>query len=111
MGKFIISGRERPTAMDRKRTFSAARGGPGGHEQGRPAGPSRLHHLTECCKQFLDSGGKWPDGLGGRRWRHMQRLGRTGRKFGLAPNPLLVSVRSGAAVSMPGMMEPSSTAA
>ena len=50
--------------------------------------------------------GSWPAGLEDELRAAMDRLGtRTGRRFGDASDPLLVSVRSGAPVSMPGMMD------
>jgi pyruvate,orthophosphate dikinase len=59
----------------------------------------------DVCIQFLRDG-SYPAGLDGEVDEHLRRLeGVTGRKFGDATNPLLVSVRSGAPVSMPGMME------
>ena len=58
-----------------------------------------------CCSAFL-RGGKPEDALAHEVDQHLTRLERvTGRKFGDAANPLLVSVRSGAKISMPGMME------
>src|SRR6185295_9139371 len=59
---------------------------------------------TEVCRRYLASG--WPGGLGGRIAEHLDRLAaRSGRRFGDPAAPLLVSVRSGAPVSMPGMMD------
>ena len=59
---------------------------------------------TEACNRFLAEG--WPDGLDAEVREHMARLEAiVGRRFGDASDPLLVSVRSGAPVSMPGMME------
>ena len=50
---------------------------------------------TRVCHEFLESG--WPDGLDEQLRTHLARLSeRTGRAFGDASNPLLVSVRSGA---------------
>jgi len=61
---------------------------------------------TECCRAFLDSDGRWPEGLREQVREYIRRLEEaTGRRFGQGPDPLLVSVRSGAAVSMPGMMD------
>lgn len=61
---------------------------------------------AECCPLYLESGGRWPDGLEDEVRTAMTRLETaTGRVFGAFPKPLLVSVRSGAAVSMPGMMD------
>lgn len=59
---------------------------------------------TDACRRYLASG--WPDGLDGRIADHLERLAtQTGRRFGDPAAPLLVSVRSGAPVSMPGMMD------
>jgi pyruvate,orthophosphate dikinase len=59
---------------------------------------------TDACRRYLDFG--WPDGLEGRIAAHLDRLAaQTGQRFGDATAPLLVSVRSGAPVSMPGMMD------
>lgn len=61
---------------------------------------------TECCRAYFDSGGQWPAGLEDQVRFQLQKLEETvGRRFGRGRNPLLVSVRSGAAVSMPGMMD------
>ncbi len=61
---------------------------------------------TEQCLRFYDLGGKMPDGLQDAIEAAMRVLEeRTGKQFGGATNPLLVSVRSGARVSMPGMMD------
>jgi len=60
---------------------------------------------TECCRLFLQAGA-WPEGLAEQVDDALGRLERaTGRTFGSPRSPLLVSVRSGAAVSMPGMMD------
>ena len=59
---------------------------------------------TKACRSYL--GGSWPDGLDEELRAHMERLSeRLGRRFGDPADPLLVSVRSGAPVSMPGMMD------
>ena len=61
---------------------------------------------TVACKEFYAAGGRWPAGLEAEIQENLKKLEEaTGKKFGLAANPLLVSVRSGAAVSMPGMMD------
>ena len=61
---------------------------------------------TEACRQYLDDDLAIPDGL----WDEVTDAlawveGRVGRRFGDAEEPLLVSVRSGAKFSMPGMMD------
>ena len=61
---------------------------------------------TEVCKQFNESGKKLPDGLMDMVLEQLRKVEeKTGKKFGDSTNPLLVSVRSGAAISMPGMMD------
>ena len=61
---------------------------------------------TEVCTQFYANGRRWPEGLDEEVRAAMRRLEEiTGRKFGDPEKPLLVSVRSGARVSMPGMMD------
>jgi len=61
---------------------------------------------TETCNLFYEEGNKWPAGLEEQVKANIQKLETTmGAKFGSRDNPLLVSVRSGAAVSMPGMMD------
>jgi pyruvate, orthophosphate dikinase len=61
---------------------------------------------TEICEKFYEAGKRLPDGLMDEVRKSIRRLeGMTGKKFGDSDNPLLVSVRSGAPVSMPGMMD------
>ena len=61
---------------------------------------------TQCCAEYYDAGKKWPKGLDQELRQAMDWLEQvTGRKLGTAPKPLLVAVRSGAAQSMPGMMD------
>ncbi|MCK4277436.1 MAG: pyruvate, phosphate dikinase, partial [Phycisphaerae bacterium] len=61
---------------------------------------------TEACNQFYKQGAKWPAGLAREMDRHLDKLQKLlGKTFGAGADPLLVSVRSGAAVSMPGMMD------
>ena len=60
---------------------------------------------TSVCADYYRAGKKFPSGLVEDVHRHVQVLEKElGKKFGDTANPLLVSVRSGAAVSMPGMM-------
>jgi pyruvate, orthophosphate dikinase len=60
---------------------------------------------TEACRAYLQHGGE-PDGLAEEVTERLQALEETmGRRLGDADDPLLVSVRSGAKFSMPGMME------
>lgn len=61
---------------------------------------------TEVCNKYYESGRQLPEGLREQIRASMQRLEQsTGKGFGNKDNPLLVSVRSGAAISMPGMMD------
>lgn len=61
---------------------------------------------TEVCKLYYENGKKYPDSLEGEVAEHLGRLEKLmGKKLGDADDPLLVSVRSGAAQSMPGMMD------
>eukprot|EP01105_Mastigella_eilhardi_P011755 TRINITY_DN26_c0_g1_i1.p1 TRINITY_DN26_c0_g1~~TRINITY_DN26_c0_g1_i1.p1 ORF type:complete len:899 (+),score=259.29 TRINITY_DN26_c0_g1_i1:121-2697(+) len=61
---------------------------------------------TEVCKAYYTVGKKLPAGLMDNVRKHIAYVeGKSGKKLGDAANPLLVSVRSGAAMSMPGMMD------
>lgn len=61
---------------------------------------------TEVCKYYYDHGKTYPEELKEQVLEAVKELEEaTGKVFGSPENPLLVSVRSGAAVSMPGMMD------
>ncbi|MDD5645184.1 MAG: pyruvate, phosphate dikinase, partial [bacterium] len=61
---------------------------------------------TEACDMFYKNGKKWPSGLKEQVIAGVKKLEKDmGASFGDPKNPLLVSVRSGAAASMPGMMD------
>lgn len=61
---------------------------------------------TALCTAFYDLGRKYPDDLNDQLEASLKTLeAKTGKVFGAAENPLLVSVRSGARASMPGMMD------
>ncbi len=61
---------------------------------------------TEVCRRYYESGGKLPDELMNEVGAAMQKLEKlTGKHFGDLNNPLLVSIRSGSMLSMPGMMD------
>jgi pyruvate,orthophosphate dikinase len=61
---------------------------------------------TEVCAYYHQHGGTYPEGLEREVAEHLARVEElTGQRFGDPRNPLLVSVRSGAARSMPGMMD------
>ncbi len=68
--------------------------------------PDAFTVTTTACVETMNRGGEWPDGLADEINAGLTRLEeRTGRKLGGSENPLLVSVRSGAVFSMPGMMD------
>lgn len=61
---------------------------------------------TDACKDYLNKGGMLDDEIVREVYEHLDELEQVmGKKFGDIENPLLVSVRSGAPVSMPGMMD------
>ncbi|KUO51445.1 MAG: pyruvate, phosphate dikinase [Desulfitibacter sp. BRH_c19] len=61
---------------------------------------------TQACKDYYKKGQEFPEGMQDQIVEHIRYLETvTGKGFGSNENPLLVSVRSGAAVSMPGMMD------
>jgi pyruvate,orthophosphate dikinase len=67
--------------------------------------PSGFTITTDACRAYLADGGL-PEGLEAEVDEHVRRLeAQAGKRFGSSDDPLLVSVRSGAAVSMPGMMD------
>ena len=68
--------------------------------------PAGFTISTEACHYFFEHGEKYPRGLDKEVARHLAHLEKvTGKKLGDPADPLLVSVRSGSARSMPGMME------
>src|SRR5579864_1713955 len=84
---------------------------------GKGAGLAEMAHLglpvppgftitTEVCTYFYDNGNTYPKDLKPQVEAALAEIGRiTGKTFGDGKNPLLVSVRSGARASMPGMMD------
>ena len=61
---------------------------------------------TDVCRKYTEDGGVLADEIIAEVWDHIAELEEVmGKKFGDNENPLLVSVRSGAPVSMPGMMD------
>ena len=68
--------------------------------------PAGFTVTTDACRAYMTNGREVPDGLDGEIDEHLAALEeKTGKRFGDLESPLLVSVRSGAAVSMPGMMD------
>jgi pyruvate,orthophosphate dikinase len=68
--------------------------------------PAGFTITTDACRAYMANGKQVPEGLDDEIARHLSALEqRTGKRFGDPDDPLLVSVRSGAAISMPGMMD------
>jgi len=68
--------------------------------------PAGFTVTTDACRDYLSDGDQVPPGLSAELDRALERLeAKTGKRFGSPEDPLLVSVRSGAAISMPGMMD------
>jgi pyruvate,orthophosphate dikinase len=113
MGEFAVR------AMDTRYVYDFSDGGGLGRELlgGKGLGlaemtaiglpvPAGFTVTTEACRQFMRLGGSFPDGLSAEIGAAVARLEETtGKRLGDPADPLLVSVRSGAAVSMPGMMD------
>jgi len=68
--------------------------------------PPGLVVTTEACNAFFANDKNFPDGMWDQVLEALKRIEeKVGKRFGDTQNPLLVSVRSGAAFSMPGMMD------
>jgi pyruvate, orthophosphate dikinase len=68
--------------------------------------PAGFTITTDACRAYMEAEGEFPTGLEDEVEAHIRALEeKTGKPFGDSEDPLLVSVRSGAAVSMPGMMD------
>jgi pyruvate, orthophosphate dikinase len=68
--------------------------------------PAGFTITTDACRAYMSNDKALPDGLEEEIGRHLGALQeKAGKRFGDTNDPLLVSVRSGAAVSMPGMMD------
>src|SRR5205085_3400419 len=66
--------------------------------------PGGFTITTDACRAYMDAG--WPNGLDAEVTKHLTALEKKmGRRLGDPVDPLLVSVRSGAKFSMPGMMD------
>jgi pyruvate,orthophosphate dikinase len=106
------------TAIGTRYVYDFEDEAPGGREQlgGKGIGLAEMTHMglpvpggftvtTEACRAQMESG-SFPEGLSEELDAAVHRLElKTGKRFGSSDNPLLVSVRSGAAISMPGMMD------
>jgi pyruvate,orthophosphate dikinase len=92
------------------RTMKALLGGKGANlaemaRLGLPVPPG-FTITTDVCEEYWRAGGKLAASLWDEVALHLSRVEQAlGASFGKGPSPLLVSVRSGAALSMPGMME------
>jgi len=68
--------------------------------------PAGFTITTDACRGYMAVGKQVPEGLDEEVGEHIATLeSRAGKRFGDPSDPLLVSVRSGAAISMPGMMD------
>lgn len=68
--------------------------------------PAGFTVTTEVCIEYYENGRQWPEGLADQIKENLVKVGEAmGAEFGSAENPLLLAVRSGARVSMPGMMD------
>ncbi len=75
------------------------------HRIGVPVPPG-FTVTTEACNTYLSGGGVFPDGMWDQEMQALMAIEKeTGKTFGDAGDPLLVSCRSGAKFSMPGMMD------
>ena len=106
------------TAVAPRYVFDFEDEAPGGRDQlgGKGLGLAEMTHMglpvpagftvtTDACRAYMAEGAL-PDGLTEQLDEGIHRLEqKTGRRFGSGDDPLLVSVRSGAAISMPGMMD------
>ena len=84
--------------------------GAGVAEMTRVLGPDRVPAgftiTTEACGAYMNAGARYPDGLAEEVQAALERLeSAAGRRLGDPSDPLLVSVRSGARESMPGMLD------
>ncbi|WP_036960088.1 PEP/pyruvate-binding domain-containing protein [Promicromonospora kroppenstedtii] len=106
-------------ASDERYVYDLAEGSAGMRELlgGKGAGVAEMTRLglpvpdgftvtTAACVAAMTNDHRWPGGLWDEIVTHLEALERrTGRRLGAADRPLLVSVRSGAVRSMPGMMD------
>ncbi|MBI4822816.1 MAG: pyruvate, phosphate dikinase [Nitrospirae bacterium] len=68
--------------------------------------PAGITITTEACNEFFRAGKKYPQGMWEQVLEGLKKIEKTmGMRFGSSENPLLLSVRSGAKFSMPGMMD------
>jgi pyruvate,orthophosphate dikinase len=99
-----------PSGADGSAALRATLGGKGANlaemcNIGLPVPPG-FTIATHACKGYQDAGGRLPAAVRTSIHKAIRRLEKeTGRQFGAPERPLLVSVRSGAAISMPGMMD------
>ncbi|MBL0871042.1 MAG: pyruvate, phosphate dikinase [Phycisphaerales bacterium] len=123
-GKYVITGKATPSKLqankmvyffgdsrvDGAATMKTLLGGKGANladmcSIGLPVPPG-FTITTETCAAYYRAGQRLPVGLMNEVHKYVNMLEKeTDKKFGSPDNPLLVSVRSGAAVSMPGMMD------
>jgi pyruvate, orthophosphate dikinase len=120
---YYIVDRDRRRKMTNKYVYLFAGGKSDGHGDmkdllgGKGAGLAEMTNAglpvppgftitTEACNAYSEAGGKFPEGLWDEVLENLAKVEQaTGKKLGDPSNPLLVSVRSGAKFSMPGMMD------
>src|SRR5919202_1104409 len=103
-GQWVYMANEAPAA-DRDLLGGKGAGLAAMTQAGLPVPPA-FTITTAACNAYQDAGGQFPPGLWDQTITALRRLEeKSGRRLGDAANPLLVSVRSGARESMPGMMD------
>src|SRR5438093_376306 len=103
-GTHFVYGFEEPTEGSRELLGGKGIGLAEMTQMGVPV-PAGFTITTDACRAYMRSR-ELTEGLEAEVQEHVGRLEeKTGKRFGDAADPLLVSVRSGAAVSMPGMMD------
>lgn len=106
-GKELAECLGHPPTLDEKKAILGGKGAGLADmtEAGLPVPPG-FTITTQACIAYIKAGHQFPDGLWEQTLEALKQIeAETGKKFGDHANPLLVSVRSGAKFSMPGMMD------
>lgn len=102
---YSFGGKEAPPPLDKYLLGGKGKGLAEMSSIGLPVPPGFII-TTTACNEYRKAGRHWPEGLRDNVKASMKELQKLmGAEFGSETNPLLVSVRSGAAFSMPGMMD------
>lgn len=102
---YSFGGKQAPPPLDKYLLGGKGKGLAEMSSIGLPVPPGFII-TTTACNEYRKANRRWPDGLKKNIESAMKELENlTGAEFGSETNPLLVSVRSGAAFSMPGMMD------